>query len=279
MVWRAFPGAVDARASDPFFLLDQLGPVDYAPHEAVGAPWHPHRGFETVTYVLDGVIEHHDSHGGGGVIAEGDTQWMTAGAGILHDEVPSAAFRRAGGRSHGVQLWVNLPAASKFVAPRYQAIGASELVLLTSSDAGALIRLIAGSLGGHQGPGATHTPITYAHVSVEPGARIELPWDRAHNAMVYALSGRGMVGPERTALDAHCLALFGAGDSVLIEAGELQPEESRALEVLVLGGRPIREPIVHYGPFLMNTRAQILEAIDDYNAGRMGVIPADERTR
>src|SRR6188768_1093834 len=133
-VWRPFPGGLDAQAADPFFLLDQLGPVEYAPNEPVGAPWHPHRGFETVTYVIDGVVEHHDSNGGGGVIGEGDTQWMTAGAGILHDEVPTQTFLRNGGRSHGVQLWVNLPAALKFTPPRYQAITRHDLVLLSSSD-------------------------------------------------------------------------------------------------------------------------------------------------
>ena len=129
-VWRPFPGGIDTHIADPFFLLDQLGPVEYAPNEAVGAPWHPHRGFETVTYVIDGVIAHHDSNGGGGIIGEGDTQWMTAGAGILHDEVPTEAFLRSGGRSHGVQLWVNLPAALKFTPPRYQAITGDQLTLL-----------------------------------------------------------------------------------------------------------------------------------------------------
>src|SRR5262249_33985625 len=170
-VWRPFPGGLSMHDTDPFLLLDQLGPVEYGPGEAKGAPWHPHRGFETVTYVLDGEIAHHDSNGGGGVIGEGDTQWMTAGAGILHDELPSERARRAGGRSQGVQLWVNLPSHLKFTPARYQPLTGDHLTLLTSDDGGALVRLIAGDLAGHRGPGVTHTPITYAHVTLEPGAQ------------------------------------------------------------------------------------------------------------
>src|SRR5436190_5686900 len=154
-VYRPFPGHLSLADADPFLMLDQMGPYLNAPEEAVGAPWHPHRGFETVTYVLDGEVSHNDSNGGGGLIGEGDTQWMTAGAGILHDEVPSEAFVRSGGRTHGVQLWVNLPAALKFTSPRYQAITGDRLTLLSSSDGGALVRLIAGDLGGHAGPGST----------------------------------------------------------------------------------------------------------------------------
>jgi redox-sensitive bicupin YhaK (pirin superfamily) len=273
-VWRPFPGGVDTHVADPFFLLDQLGPVDYAPNEPVGAPWHPHRGFETVTYVIDGVIEHHDSNGGGGVIGEGDTQWMTAGAGILHDEVPTKAFERSGGRSHGVQLWVNLPAALKFTPPRYQAITSADLVLLASADGGALVRLIAGDLDGHAGPGSTQTPITYAHASVRPGARVEVPWNPAFSALAYVLTGHGYAGAERRPVDAHQLVVFGPGDSVVVEAAPDQPEDSPDLEVLLLGGLPIREPIAHYGPFLMNTRAQVIEAMEDFQKGRMGTVPA-----
>jgi len=273
-VWRPFPGKVSAPAADPFFLLDQLGPVDYAPNEAVGAPWHPHRGFETVTYVIDGVVEHHDSNGGGGVIGEGDTQWMTAGAGILHDEVPTQAFVRNGGRTHGVQLWVNLPAALKFTPPRYQAIAGGELTLLSSTDGGALVRLIAGDLDGHAGPGVTHTPITYTHVSVGPGAQVTVPWNPAFNAMAYVLGGKGYAGDERRPIGDHQLVVFGPGDAITVGAADAQSDEFPNLEVLLLGGLPINEPIAHHGPFLMNTRQQILEAIEDFNAGRMGRVPA-----
>jgi redox-sensitive bicupin YhaK (pirin superfamily) len=273
-VWRPFPGGVDAHIADPFFLLDQLGPVEYAPNEAVGAPWHPHRGFETVTYVIDGVVEHHDSNGGGGIIGEGDTQWMTAGAGILHDEVPTEAFRRSGGRTHGVQLWVNLPAALKFSPPRYQAIEGHDLPLLTTDDGGALVRLIAGDLGGHSGPASTHTPITYAHVSLSPGAALDVPWNPSFNALVYVLSGRGFAGAEHRPIETHQLAVFGAGDAITVSAAASQGGDSDNLELLLLGGLPIREPIAHYGPFLMNTRQEIIDAIDDFNAGRMGQVPA-----
>lgn len=275
-VWRPFPGNVDAHLADPFFLLDQLGPVEYAPNEAVGAPWHPHRGFETVTYVIDGVVQHHDSNGGGGTISEGDTQWMTAGAGILHDEVPTEAFVRSGGRTHGVQLWVNLPAALKMSPPRYQAITSDALTLLSSPDGGALVRLIAGDLDGHAGPGVTHTPISYAHVSVSPGAQLEVAWNPSFNAMAYVLGGNGYVGAERRPVGAHQLAVFGDGDTITVGAADAQPDEFPNLEVLLLGGLPIREPIAHYGPFLMNTREEIIQAIDDFQAGRMGVIPAVE---
>jgi hypothetical protein len=273
-VWRPFPGSVDAHVADPFFLLDQLGPVEYAPNEAVGAPWHPHRGFETVTYVIDGAIAHHDSNGGGGVIAEGDTQWMTAGAGILHDEVPTDDFLRSGGRNHGVQLWVNLPAARKMSPPRYQAITGDHLTLLASDDGGALIRLIAGELAGHAGPGVTHTPIAYAHASVSPGAQLEVPWNPAYSSLAYVLTGRGYAGAEQRPVDAHQLVVFGAGDSVTVGAAPTQSVDSPNLEVLLLGGLPIREPIAHYGPFLMNTREEILTAIDDFQSGRMGTVPA-----
>jgi quercetin 2,3-dioxygenase len=273
-VWRPFPGAVDSHVADPFFLLDQLGPVDYAPGRAVGAPWHPHRGFETVTYVIDGVVAHHDSNGGGGVIGEGDTQWMTAGSGILHDEMPTDEFVRSGGRTHGVQLWVNLPAALKFTPPRYQSITAGRLTLVSSGDGGALVRLIAGDLAGFSGPGSTHTPITYAHASISPGAELAVPWDPTFSALAYVLSGRGFVGPERRPVEAHELVVFGPGDSLTVAAASTQPEDSPQLEVLLLGGLPIREPIAHYGPFLMNTRQEIIEAMEDFQAGRMGRVPA-----
>lgn len=277
VVWRPFPGGVDTALTDPFFLLDQLGPVQYGPHEAVGAPWHPHRGFETVTYVLEGSIAHHDSNGGGGVIHAGDTQWMTAGAGILHDEVPTEAFVRSGGLSHGVQLWVNLPAAAKFTPPAYQAITATALTLVTNEDAGALIRIIAGELGAHRGPGSTHTPITYLHVSLRPGARLEMNWDPNFNALAYVLSGHGDAGIERRAIADHDLVVFGSGDTITIGAASQQAAPDDDLEILIIGGRPLREPIAHWGPFLMNTRSQIADAIEDYRSGRMGAIPAITR--
>jgi redox-sensitive bicupin YhaK (pirin superfamily) len=257
-------------------LLDQLGPVDYQPGEAKGAPWHPHRGFETVTYVLDGEIAHHDSNGGGGVIGEGDTQWMTAGAGILHDELPSERALRAGGRSHGIQLWVNLPARLKFTPARYQPLTGGDLTLLASDDGAALVRLIAGDLDGHHGPGDTHTPITYAHATLQPGAQLRVPWTPAYNAMAYVLEGRGYAGTDDRPIADHDLVVFGPGDSLELRAADRQPGPSPSLEVLLLGGLPIREPIAHYGPFVMNTREEIIQAIDDFQEGRMGVVPATD---
>ena len=273
-VWRPFPGGVDLHATDPFLLLDQLGPVEYGPGEAKGAPWHPHRGFETVTYVLDGEISHHDSNGGGGLIAEGDTQWMTAGAGILHDEVPSERSLREGGPAHGVQLWVNLPAKLKFTPPRYQAITGKELVLLSSADGGALVRLIAGDLAGHHAPGVTHTPIAYAHATLSPRAELSVPWPADFNAMAYTLLGQGYAGTEARPVREHELVMFRSGDSVVLRAADRQDGPSPTFEVLLLGGLPIREPIVHYGPFVMNTKAEILQAVDDFQSGRMGIVPA-----
>ena len=154
---------------DPFIHLDQMGEVEYAPGEAKGTPWHPHRGFETVTYMLDGVFEHADSNGGGGVITNGDTQWMTAGAGILHIEKPPEWLVAQGGLFHGFQLWVNLPRDQKLAAPRYQDIRASEVALASSPDGGALVRVIAGEVAGHRGPGSTYTPMTLVHATLEPG--------------------------------------------------------------------------------------------------------------
>ena len=175
-VRRAFAG-IDLAHLDPFVMMDQMGEVEYAPGEPKGTPWHPHRGFETVTYIIDGVFDHQDSHGGGGTITNGDTQWMTAGSGLLHIEAPPEWLVQKGGLFHGIQLWVNLPRDAKMNAPKYQDLRSGEVGLLTSPDAGALVRIIAGSVDGHAGPGATYTPMTLVHATLEPGARLDLPWD------------------------------------------------------------------------------------------------------
>jgi redox-sensitive bicupin YhaK (pirin superfamily) len=270
---RPFPGEPALAGADPFLLLDQAGPHVNGPGEAKGAPWHPHRGFETVSYILDGEIAHHDTNGGGGVIAEGDTQWMTAGSGILHDELPTERIYRSGGPWHGIQLWVNLPPALKMTTPRYQSITRDALRLLTSGDGGALVRLIAGDIAGYAGPGVTHTPITYAHVTLAPGAQISVPWNPAFNALAYVLTGRGTAGQEARPVHDGELVVFGPGDHLVMAAADRQPEP---LDVLLLGGLPIRAPIAHYGPFVMNTREEILQAIEDYQAGRLGIVPADQ---
>jgi len=268
-VRRAFPN-VEFRDSDPFLLLDHLGAVEYAPGEAKGAPWHPHRGFETVTYMLDGTFQHQDSHGGGGVIKDGATQWMTAGGGILHIETPPAALVMSGGLFHGLQLWVNLPAKDKMIAPAYQNLEAGDVRLLSSTDGGALLRIVAGDVDGHAGPGSTHTPIAFVHATVAPGAKLDLPWQADFNALVYVLSGHGTTG-QATPIGAGQLAVFGAGDFLSLTADAT----AEPLELIILGGRPIREPVAQYGPFVMNTRAELQQAVDDYRAGRLGVIPAN----
>lgn len=273
-VRRAFAGA-DLRDLDPFLHMDQMGEVEYAPGEAKGTPWHPHRGFETVTYIIDGTFEHMDSHGGGGVITDGDTQWMTAGSGLLHIERPPEALVASGGLFHGLQLWVNLPKADKWLAPRYQDLRATTVALLTTPDAGALIRVIAGELAGQQGPGSTFTPITMLHATLAPGAQLRLPWRRDFNALVYVLSGAGTVGKDGQPIRGGQLAVFGPGDVITLGGNVAQESRTPALDVIVLGGRPIREPIAWAGPFVMNTKAEILTAFEDYQKGKLGMIPAD----
>ncbi|HEY2130357.1 MAG TPA: pirin family protein [Streptosporangiaceae bacterium] len=273
-VRRAFAG-VDLSQLDPFIHMDQMGEVDYAPGEPKGTAWHPHRGFETVTYIIDGVFRHQDSNGGGGLITNGDTQWMTAGGGILHIEEPPEELVMSGGLFHGFQLWVNLPRRLKMTNPRYQDIRAQQVSLLSSPDGGTLIRVIAGDLGGHPGPGITHTPITLLHATLQPGAQLQLPWRRDFNALVYVLAGSGTVGPEQRPVRTGQLAVFGAGDALTVQASQTQDGPSRELDVLVLGGEPIREPVAAYGPFVMNTRDELVEAFEDFQAGRLGTIPAE----
>src|SRR5579859_5620404 len=245
-VRRAFAG-VQLSDLDPFIHLDQMGEVEYAPGEAKGTSWHPHRGFETVTYIIDGTFEHQDSNGGGGVITNGDTQWMTAGAGILHIERPPERLVVSGGLFHGLQLWVNLPAREKLVAPRYQDIRGDRVSLLTSPDGGALVRVIAGSVDGHSGPGVTYTPITVVHATLQPGAEIDIPWQRDFNALVYALSGKGFVGAERRPFQTGQLAVLGAGDAIRVAADRSQDSHMPELDVYIMGGQPIGEAVACTG--------------------------------
>ena len=273
-VRRAFAG-VDLADLDPFIHMDQMGEVDYAPYEPRGTDWHPHRGFETVTYIMDGTFLHQDSHGGGGVIANGATQWMTAGSGILHIETPPEELVISGGLFHGVQLWVNLPPEDKMTAPRYQNLDADQVTLVSSPDGGALLRLIAGDVGTFHGPGSTHTPIVVAHATVAPGARLEVPWPADFNALAYVLAGHGSVGAERRPVQSGQLTVFEAGDGADTLTVDGPSAGAEPVEILVLGGRPIRQPVAAYGPFVMNTRAELAQAVEDFNAGRLGTIPAD----
>ncbi len=272
-VRRAFAG-VDLATLDPFVHMDEMGEVDYAPGEPKGTPWHPHRGFETVTYMIDGVFDHHDSQGGGGTITNGDTQWMTAGSGLLHIEAPPEWLVMKGGLFHGLQLWVNLPREQKWVPPRYQDLRSSQLGLTTTADAGALVRVIAGDVGGRRGPGSTYTPMAMVHASLAPGAALDLPWDPGFNALVYVLAGDGTVGSQRRPLRSGQLAVLGRGDLVSVSAAARQDSRHPNLEVVVLGGRPIRQPVAWAGPFVMNTKAEVLQAYEDFAKGRLGQVPA-----
>ena len=273
-VTRAFAGLTHAEL-DPFVHMDEMGAVNYAPGEPRGTDWHPHRGFETVTYIMDGRFQHQDSHGGGGMIENGATQWMTAGSGVLHIETPPAELVVSGGFFHGVQLWVNLPRAEKWADPRYQNLEGGDSELITTHDGGALIRIIAGSIGGHSGPGSTRTPITMAHASIAAGARADIPWDASYNGLVFVFSGSGSIGRDRRPIEAGQTIVTGPGDLLTLTADDRQDVETPSLEVLLLGGRPLREPVVQYGPFVMNTKAEVIEAFEDFQRGRLGHVPAD----
>ncbi|RDU98042.1 pirin family protein [Trinickia dinghuensis] len=252
---------------DPFLLLDEMGPVDYAPGQAKGAPDHPHRGFETVTYALAGRFAHEDSAGHSGVLRPGDVQWMTAGAGVVHSEMPDPEFARAGGRVHGLQLWVNLPRRDKMIAPRYQEIPSERIPIASTEDGKVRVKVIAGEALGVKAAIETRTPILYQHFSLEPGASIVQPVPRDYRVFAYALSGAGRYGDEQREIGAQRMVIFGDdGDAVTLTAG------TEPLEVLLIGGVPLNEPIVRHGPFVMNTEDEIRQAIVDYQAGRMGEI-------
>jgi hypothetical protein len=268
-VYRPFPtSALDLL--DPFLLLDEMAPTQLEPGEAIGAPDHPHRGFETVTYIVHGEVEHRDSAGNHGLIGPGDVQWMTAGDGIIHSEMPSSRIQTEGGFSHGLQLWVNLPASLRRTAPKYQALPSDSITSLGGDGWSA--ELVAGSMFGARGPAETHTPVGYARVTIQPGATLRIPTVDGHTAAVYAFDGSGMAGERLGQIDTHHLAIFEptGGDIVL----SVPEGATAALDCIVLTGEPIGEPIVRYGPFVMNTAAEIHEAISDFNAGRMGSILA-----
>lgn len=254
---------------DPFLLLDEMGPVDYAPGTAVGAPDHPHRGFETVTYLLDGEFEHADSAGNRGRLAPGDIQWMTAGRGVVHAEMPSERIRREGGRVHGFQVWVNLPARDKMIAPRYQDVGASELPVARTADGLASVKVIAGRALGVAARVETHTPILYFDVTVHPGGRVTLDVPRDYNVAVYVYDGAGFIAGEPDASPSGTFAMLGAGDQVALACAT---DATAPLRALVLGGTPIGEPVARYGPFVMNTEAEVRQAVDDFRNRRFGDI-------
>ncbi|ACR29623.1 pirin family protein [Burkholderia glumae] len=265
-VHRPFPTRLLADF-DPFLLLDEMGPVEYAPGAAKGAPDHPHRGFETVTYLLDGHVRHRDSAGHTGELRAGDVQWMTAGAGLIHSEMPDPAFAAAGGRIHGIQLWVNLRRSDKRLAPRYQELAAADIPRAYSADGRIGVKVIAGEALGARAAIETQTPLLYLHLTLQPRARIGLPVPRDHRVFAYPIAGAGHYGASRQVSGPRQMIVFNDdGDTVELAAGEAP------LDVLLLGGRPISEPIVRYGPFVMNTEQEIRDAVADYQAGRMGAI-------
>jgi redox-sensitive bicupin YhaK (pirin superfamily) len=254
---------------DPFLLLDEMGPAEYGPGEAVGAPDHPHRGFETVTYMLDGEFEHEDSAGHRGLIRPGDVQWMTAGAGIVHSEMPSRRIREDGGRVHGFQIWVNLPSRLKMTRPRYQELPAKSIPEAQSDDARARVRVIAGAALGASAVFDTHTPIVYQDWSLDDGADVRVPLSADHQAFVYVFGGAALLGDQGRRVADGELGLLGDGDSVRLRGA---PSDVGTGRLLLLGGVPLAERVVHYGPFVMNDEREIMQAIQDYQSGRMGEI-------
>jgi quercetin 2,3-dioxygenase len=254
---------------DPFLLLDEMGPADYAPGEAKGAPDHPHRGFETVTYMLEGQFEHEDSAGNKGAIAAGDVQWMTAGSGVVHSEMPARSIRQRGGRIHGFQVWVNLPARDKMMPPRYQEVPASRIPQAATGDGRAHVRVIAGEALGARAVIDTRTPIVYQDWSLKPGAVVEQPLAEGHHAFVYVFEGHAEVGSERESLRDGELGLLGPGDSVRLA---IPSGTTAGARLLLLAGQPLREPVARYGPFVMNTESEIRQAVSDFQAGRFAQI-------
>jgi redox-sensitive bicupin YhaK (pirin superfamily) len=254
---------------DPFLLIDEMGPIDYGAGEAVGAPDHPHRGFETVTYVLSGEMEHEDSAGHRGALGAGDVQWMTAGAGIVHSEMPSARIQQEGGRVHGFQVWVNLPARLKMTRPRYQEIPAARIPEGRTEDGLARVKVIAGEALGARAVIDTLTPIIYQDWTVEPGADVTVPVPADHQALAYVFRGTVKVGEKE--VGEGQMALLGAGDTVRFRGA------APGGRMLLLAGVPVKEPVARYGPFVMNSEEELMQAVRDFQSGRMGEITREAK--
>ncbi|TAM60588.1 pirin family protein [bacterium] len=271
IVHRPFP-TVRLDQVDPFLLLDEMGPVVYGKGEAIGAPDHPHRGFETVTYLLEGGMQHRDSAGHAGQLRPGDVQWMTAGAGVVHSEMPSDAMLRDGGASHGFQIWVNLPRADKMTRPRYQEIPGERIPVWKSADGRVTAKVISGEVESTHALIQTHTPIVFLHLTLEPGASFTQPIEAGFNAFAFVFAGAMEAPGEARAVRPHAAVVYRHdGDSVALQAAP----GAEQLQALLLAGRPIGEPVARYGPFVMNARHELEQAFEDYQAGRMGHIPAD----
>jgi redox-sensitive bicupin YhaK (pirin superfamily) len=255
---------------DPFLLIDHLGPVRWQPGAALGAPDHPHRGFETVTYVLAGENEHRDSYGNADVLRPGDVQWMTAGGGVIHSEMPTERFHREGGVQEGFQIWVNLPAVDKMMTPRYQTLRADDIPHARSADGRVAVRVIAGESLGSAARIDTRVPIQMLHFTIQPGGALTQSVPAEQNGLIYVFKGVARVGSEKREVREGQAALLESGDSVVIA---VDAEAGGAAELLLLSGKPLQEPVARYGPFVMNTPEQIEQAFRDYQSGRFGVIP------
>ena len=254
---------------DPFLLLDEIGPTDLIPGKQKGFPDHPHRGFETVTYLLEGKFEHKDSQGHAGIINSGDVQWMTAGSGVIHSEMPEKEFSKNGGRLHGFQLWVNLPKSNKMMKPRYQEIPQSKIPTGTSENGNVIVKLIAGEALGSKAVIDTITPIMYMHFKLESGYSIVQPIPKEYNVFVYVIKGKGIFERSNNSqiIERGNLVIFDKdGKEVYIKAVE---DSKVPLELLLIGGIPIKEPIARYGPFVMNTQQELYQAVEDYRNGKL----------
>lgn len=269
LVRRPFPTS-EFSEFDPFLLLDEMGPMEVAPGNAKGAPDHPHRGFETVTYLLSGEMEHKDSRGHAGRLRPGDVQWMTAGAGVVHSEMPSEEFQRSGGRMHGFQLWVNLPRTEKMTKPRYQEIPREQIPKATSADGLVTVGVIAGEALGQHAVIETHTPIMYLHFEIKPGGVVNQHVPADFNTFAYVVDGQGLFGAElQQGVDGQMVMFAPDGNEVRIENAS---DAGTTLNVLLIAGLPLNEPVARYGPFVMNTREEIYQAFEDFRMGRMGEI-------
>lgn len=255
---------------DPFLLIDHLGPVNWPPGGPIGAPDHPHRGFETVTYVLAGENEHRDSFGNADVLRPGDVQWMTAGGGVIHSEMPTDAFKRSGGVQEGFQIWVNLPAVDKMMAPRYQTLRATDIPQVTTDDGRVHVRVIAGESLGKSARIDTRVPIQMLHFTVKPGGSLLQAVPAEQSGLLYVFKGAATIGSDQRTVAEGEAALLGSGDSVNISVAA---EATTPAEILLLSGKPLHEPVARYGPFVMNTRDEIEQAFRDYQTGRFGLIP------
>lgn len=265
-VLRAIPGA-GYESVGPFIFLDHFGPIAWKPGEAKGASAHPHAGIETMTILLEGKMRHKDSLGNASTMVPGDVQWMRAGRGIVHDEQPDTEQMAPGERTHGVQLWFNLPAGQKHADPVYRHVRADEIPLLPEATGHVQARLIVGEIGALRGPVETNGSPLAIHASFAADAKLQAAVPQARELAVYVMLGEALVGPEAQPIAAGEIAWLGAGSDLVISG-------AAGSELVIVGGDPLDAPIVRYGPFVMNTQAELERAMRDYHAGRMGRIAA-----